>query len=268
MPEGPECRRIAESLAKEVSSKTIVGIDILSGRYTKKQPSGLSEIISELPIGVVGVGVHGKFIYWILLKEYSLWNTLGMSGSWTREQTKHSRLKFRFSDGSSVYFTDQRNFGTIKLVKGKNELIKKLQSLGPDMLSEDVSDEKFLASLRKKNKHNVCKAIMDQGVVAGVGNYVKAEALWLAKINPNCLISELTDDQLICLNDSIKRVLKASYESGGATIQSYKDLDGKIGDYSSKFLVYNQKTDPHGNEVIKKQTPDGRTTHWVPQVQV
>ena len=65
MPEGPECKRIGESLAREVSNKTIVGIEILGGRYTKKEPSGLSDLISDLPIAVAGVGVHGKFIYWI-----------------------------------------------------------------------------------------------------------------------------------------------------------------------------------------------------------
>jgi len=268
MPEGPECRRIAESLAKEVSNKTIVGIDILGGRYTKKEPSGLSDLISDLPIAVAGVGVHGKFIYWILSKEHSLWNTLGMSGHWSGEEQKHSRIKIRFSDKTHVYFNDTRNFGTIKLVKGKSELIKKLKSLGPDMLSEDVDNITFLSALRKKNKHNICKVLMDQSVIAGVGNYVKAEALWLAKINPASNVQDLEDYQLIDLNESIKSVLRASYESGGATIKSYKNFDGEIGDYSSRFLVYNQKTDPHGNEVVKFQTPDGRTTHWVPEVQI
>ncbi len=268
MPEGPECKRIGESLAKEVSNKTLVGIDILGGRYTKKEPSGLSDLISELPIGVVGVGVHGKFIYWILLKEYSLWNTLGMSGFWSGEEQKHSRLKFRFLDGSHVYFNDTRNFGTIKLVKGKSELLKKLQSLGPDMLSEDVEDTTFIAALRKKNKHNICKVLMDQSVVAGVGNYVKAEALWLARINPSHCVKDLSDQKLIQLNFAIKTVLRESYKSGGATIKSYQNFDGEIGDYSSRFLVYNQKTDPHGNKVEKYQTPDGRTTHWVPNIQI
>jgi len=268
MPEGPECKRIGESLAREVSNKTIVGIDILGGRYTKKEPSGLSDLISELPVGVVGVGVHGKFIYWILLKEYSLWNTLGMSGFWSGEKQKHSRIRFSFLDGSQVYFNDTRNFGTVKLVKGKSELVKKLQSLGPDMLSEDVEDSTFISALRKKNKHNICKVLMDQSVIAGVGNYVKAESLWLAKINPANAVSELNDEKLVSLNTSIKNVLRASYQSGGATIKSYQNFNGEIGDYSSKFLVYNQKTDPHGNKVIKYRTPDGRTTHWVPEIQI
>jgi len=136
------------------------------------------------------------------------------------------------------------------------------------MLSEDVDNVTFLSALRKKNKHNICKVLMDQSVIAGVGNYVKAEALWLAKINPASSVQDLEDHQLVDLNESIKSVLRASYESGGATIKSYKNFDGEIGDYSSRFLVYNQKTDPHGNEVVKFQTPDGRTTHWVPEVQI
>lgn len=266
MPEGPECKRIAESLAKFVSNKKITSIDILSGRYTKKNPSGYS-IIEDLPISVAGVGVHGKFIYWILDKEYSVWNTLGMTGSWTTAEDKHNRVKFNFSDGYHVYFKDQRNFGTLKFVRGKHQLIDKLKSLGPDMLSEDVSSEKFISKLRKKNKQNICKVLMDQSVVCGIGNYVKADSLWLSKINPFSLVSDLSDEELIKLSESIKKVLKESYSSGGATIRTYENFDGKKGDYSSKFIVYNRKHDEENNEVSRDKTPDGRTTHWSPKRQ-
>ena len=67
MPEGPECKRIGESLARVIATKTISNIEILSGRYTENLPTGLDTFESKLPIAVVGVGVHGKFIYWILV---------------------------------------------------------------------------------------------------------------------------------------------------------------------------------------------------------
>lgn len=266
MPEGPECKKIAEGLAKFASNKKISSIEILSGRYTKKSPSGYS-IVRDLPISVVGVGVHGKFIYWILEKEYSVWNTLGMTGSWTTAEDPHNRVKFNFSDGYHVYFKDQRNFGTLKFVRGKHQLIEKLQSLGPDMLSEDVSTEKFISRLRKKNKHNICKVLMDQSIICGVGNYVKADSLWLAKINPFCSVSDLSDNNLENLSNAIKNVLKESYESGGATIRTYENFNGENGSYASKFIVYNRKHDEEGNEVLRDKTPDGRTTHWCPQRQ-
>jgi len=267
MPEGPECKRIAESLAEFVSNKNLESIEILSGRYTKKLPSGFETVRDQLPAKVVGVGVHGKFIYWIINKELSIWNTLGMTGSWVTEEHAHNRVRFGFSNGDYLYYRDQRNFGTLKFVRGKHQLIEKLQSLGPDMLSENISAEDFIARLRKKDKHNICKVLMDQSVVSGVGNYVKADSLWLAKINPHTKIQNLSDENLGSLNESIQSVLRESYKSGGATISSYRDLAGNIGQYSSRFLVYNRKTDENGNLVKKEATPDGRSTFWSPSYQ-
>lgn len=267
MPEGPECRRIAEQLAQKVSGKTLVDIRVMSGRYTKKEITGLTELKSRLPIGVAGAGVHGKFIYIICEGEYSIWNTLGMSGSWKTMPSKHARVALEFSDGTIVYFTDMRNFGTIKISTSRHSLIEKLQSLGPDMLAEDVSHTKFIQVLRKKNKQNVCKVLMNQNVIAGVGNYLKADALWATSINPHANISDLSDDDLISLCDNIKKIIRTSYETGGATIQTFSGLEYEKGNYSSRFLVYNRKVDAEGNKVVRETTPDGRTTHWVREKQ-
>jgi formamidopyrimidine-DNA glycosylase len=268
MPEGPECRRIAESLAKEISGKKITNVEILSGRYVKNEMSGLVQLKEALPVGVAGAGVHGKFIYWICENEFSVWNTLGMSGTWKKEQGKHSRVRFDFSGGSSVFFDDMRNFGTLKFVVGKHQLIQKLQSLGPDMLNDTVTPAEFITCLRRKNNSNICKVLMNQEVIAGVGNYLKADSLWAAGINPYSLVEDLSDDDLTLLCEKISAIIRASYESGGATIQTYTGINGEKGNYSSRFLVYNKKVDPMGYEVIKEHTPDGRKTHWVKQVQI
>ena len=135
------------------------------------------------------------------------------------------------------------------------------------MLADDVEDSIFIERVRKKNKHNLCKALMDQSVVAGIGNYVKADSLWLAKISPHRNVEDCSDKELKNLNNSIKKVLRESFKTGGATIRSYKNLDGETGQYSSKFLVYNRKMDPEGNGVVKEMTPDGRNTHWSPKIQ-
>ena len=268
VPEGPECRRIAEDLAKVVSGKKITNIEILSGRYVKKEISGLSRFRDCLPIGIAGAGVHGKFIYLICEKEYSIWNTLGMSGSWKTEESNYSRIRLDLSDRTSVYFDDMRNFGTIKIVAGKHQLIEKLQSLGPDMLNSDIDHPEFIRRLRKKNSSNICKVLMDQCVISGVGNYLKADSLWDAKIYPFANVADLSDSELSDLCDSIKKVISASYESTDTAIQTYSAGEYEKGNYSSRFLVYNMKTDQMGNEVVKSMTPDGRKTHWSEKVQV
>jgi formamidopyrimidine-DNA glycosylase len=202
----------------------------------------------------------------VLDNEWSMWNTLGMTGNWSEDTRKHPRVKLTLNDGD-IFFNDQRNFGTVKFVKGKFTLIQKLKSLGPDMLVDEVTDQQFIERLRKKDAWQITTALMNQAVVAGVGNYIKAEALWLARISPHRRVSELSDERLSVLNGSIKTVMKESFKSGGATIRSYKNFNGEDGEYSRRFLVYNQKADPDGNEVIREMTEDQRTTHWCPSVQ-
>jgi len=270
MPEGPECRQYAEALAKRVSGRKLVGIDILSGRYSDKHPTGMEEILHEMPIQVVGAGVHGKFVYIILQDEWSLWNTLGMTGSWSDTPRAHPRVRLTLDNGD-IYFNDDRNFGTLKFVKGKFQLIQKLKSLGPDILAEDITDGEFILRFRKNNDWQITTAMMNQSVVAGIGNYIKAEALWLARISPHRRVSELSDGQLSLLYSSINSIMKESYKTGGTTINSYEKIDkadNTDDDFSRRFLVYNQKTDPDGNKVVRETTEDQRTTHWCPGIQV
>ena len=267
MPEGAEVKKYGESLAQKVSGSTLESVNILSGRYTKKPPEGLDFFLNQLPGPIVGVGVHGKFLYWILANDTYIHSTLGMTGHWSDTRSNHTRVEFVTSRGS-VFYTDQRNFGTLKFTSGKRSLIQKLESLGPDMLSSEVTDEQFEEAISKKNKWSLAKALMDQSVLAGVGNYVKAEALWLARLSPHRTVSSLSDHEKSVLNHAIQTVLRESFQNGGATLRTYKNFDGTEGNYSSRFAVFNQSQDPAGNEVIKEKTDDGRTTHWVPNVQV
>jgi DNA-formamidopyrimidine glycosylase len=266
MPEGPECRRYAEDLAKRVSGKVLIGIDMVGGRYTKKPPTGIDSFLSGLPVGVIGAGVHGKFIYWILKNDFFIWSTLGMTGQWSSEDDKHTRVRFNLDDGA-VYYNDQRNFGTLKFVRGKFQMIEKLKSFGPDMLAGDIQDDVFIKQLRLHPKWEITKALMDQSVIAGVGNYVKSDSLWLAGLSPKRVVEDLSDLELSALNRSVKHIVRESYRSSGAKTGAYKNFAGQSDDHGYKFLVYNQNTDPDGNEVIREMTLDKRTTHWVPEVQ-
>jgi len=265
MPEGPECKLAAEGLARALTDRTITGFQILSGRYTKKPFEGHAQLVSELPKRVVGAGCHGKFIY-ILLDggDSSIWSTLGMTGHWSRSASRHARVRLSLDDGTDVYYNDTRNFGTLKWSQGRRMLAAKLKTLGPDMLSEDVHHERFQAAMLRKPKWTLAQALMDQGIIAGVGNYVKADSLWLAKLSPHRKVDSLCQEEFESLNDSIKRVLRDSYQSQGATIKSYKDFDDNEGSYGEAFLCYGRSRDEDGEEVIREETLDGRTTWWVP----
>ena len=106
MPEGPEVKRMSQDLASEVSGKLLTSIEVLSGRYTKKPLAGLTEVNKVLPTKIIGAGCHGKFMFMLTSSGYNVWNTLGMTGRWSRTKTKHSRVEFAFESGSKIYFED------------------------------------------------------------------------------------------------------------------------------------------------------------------
>ncbi len=264
MPEGPEVKVVTDGLSSKMLGRTIINAQLLSGRYTKKNPDGWENL--KFPVKVTEIGCKGKFIFVSLEDDLHIFNTLGMTGGWSENKTKHSRVLFSLDGGGEIYFNDTRNFGTIKLVSQKSLLSSKLSSLGPDMLSEDVEDEVFEKRIRKSKK-TIAATLMDQSIISGVGNYLKSECLYFSKINPYRNALDLSRKELETLNRVIKTVIRKSYETGGATIYTFSGFDGKKGDYSRRFAVYNQIKDPDGREIKRETTEDGRTTFWVPEIQ-
>ena len=267
MPEGPEVKRISEKLSEFIAGEKIGSVDILGGRYLKHgPPKELESFASSLPATVTKVDCKGKFIYILFDNGYSMWNTLGMSGSWSPVATKHSRVKLNFKE-SSAYFNDIRNFGTLKFVTGRKRLVEKLNSLGPDMLTENIANSEFSSRIMRKSSKTIAEVIMDQSIVSGVGNYLKSESLYLARISPHRVVETLSPEEISNLNNAIQCTIRSSYSSGGATIHTFLDFDGKQGEYSRRFAVYNQKADIAGNTVVREITKDKRASFWVPEIQ-
>jgi len=286
MPEGPECTIVARQLNSVIQNKTIENIEILSGRYLKKEPEGfttfLDYAVNVKDQTVLGVDNKGKFIYWITTSGV-IFSTLGMTGTYKTQDNNYARVRWDFSDGTSVYYSDMRNFGTLKFFSGSSampSLNKKLSEIGPDMLNNPCDELTWLKICEKAKNHSLVKFLMEQKYVSGVGNIYKSEALFLSAIAPHRKVSSCSKEELIRLYKSVKTVLKNSLESGGATIRNYSDLYNNQGSYvafPSKademmkarigVMVYSQKTDPYGNPIEKIRLDDGRTTHWSPAIQ-
>lgn len=276
MPEGPEVKLSADLIHPLVKGKQILKV-LVGGdsRYKNKDPEGLVEfnkIIANSNVSVEKVSVKGKFMFWEFSNKYHMFSTFGMSGQWSPTEGKHVCLEIRLRDSagvSSVYFNDPRHFGTVKFVSSRKELLEKLNELGWDPLSQELKDYlPFIVSEFKKSAMPVAQMLMDQSIFAGVGNYIRAEALYLAKISPWRKCNVMTKDEIEALCKTIIEVMQESYKYQGATILTYTDAYGAEGKYSSQFKVYGQKTDPDGNKVIKEDTPDKRAIHWCPTVQV
>ena len=267
MPEGPEVKTTVDFL-KKYQNKSLTHFQVVSGRYTKKPIHNINNPGWNTPLNLESVDCKGKFIYFSFKGGVHFFSTLGMTGEWSNRITKHTRMKFEFdNDSQPLYFNDVRNFGTFKIILTERDLNKKLKSLGPDILNSHVDAELFKVRLNKKPNWTIARALMDQSVVSGVGNYLKAEILYAAKISPHRLCKDLAVKEIELIAQESFDITRLSYDSGGATIKNYRKPNGKKGLYSQRFAVYNQKTSPCGNEVIKEQTLDKRTTHWVPSVQ-
>lgn len=279
MPEGPEVTRVATQLNSVVKNSLLDSVTLLSGRYLKKAPDNFFEFESVLHKGALlikSVNNKGKFIWWELEHDWFIFSTLGMSGRYSLEESKHSRLLFditkiyhKYTEFLPVYYEDIRNFGTIKIVNDRNILNKKLDSIGPDMLNNPCTASEFLKIARKYNNKSIVKFLMEQKYISGVGNIYKSESLFLAKLSPFNFVKDLTDEELITLYNCILKVLAEAYKTGGSTVQTYKDLYGEEGTYSkkSRLLVYNQKIDIYGNNVEKVILDDQRTTYFSPTIQ-
>lgn len=268
MPEGPEVKKVTDFLNENFKNNLITAIEIKGGRYKKHGPfEGFEKLKSVLPAKVTFVSCKGKFIWLEINNCYYLGSTLGMSGTWTKVENKHSHVAFTTASGEKIYFNDVRNFGTLKLFENQEIFVKKLNTIGPDLLNEHVILSDFRDRIYRQKNKTIAEALMNQKVVSGIGNYLKAECLYASKISPHRPCSEIKKEEMNVLFDACRRIIRLSYNSGGATISTYRQPNGEKGLYSRRFAVYNQKYDPDGNEVIKEQTRDKRTTHWVPSVQ-
>ena len=279
IPEGVEIYLSADLIRPLVLGKKIMSVT-LSGRYSAKKPKpeGFVEFMNDLqttirhpvlPGGrVIDIRTKGKFMYWIFTHDWYMFCTFGMSGQWSPKEGKHPCLSFWFDDESYLYFNDPRHFGTIKFVKGEAQLKKKLLQLGWDPL-HGISDFNLLwvASKLKSCNKPIGQVLMDQSIFAGVGNYIRAEALYLSKMSPWRLANTLVEEEVYDLCDNIRDVMQESYDHQGATIHTYATPFGEEGKYSSCFKVYGQTHDPLGNLIKKETTPEGRTIHWCPAIQ-
>ena len=268
MPEGPELKTLCDSL-QFLENKQINDLIILSGRYAKENatPEYFEDLKNDLPLKIKKIKVKGKLLYFILEKNWIILNTMGMSGRWTKNHQKHCHIEINYEKDNKIWFCDPRRFGTIKILNGFDNLDKKLESIGPDLLSGKIKDTEFLKILRKHQKKNITKVLMNQSIVSGCGNYIKSESLYRAGISPNNSIEDLSDKKLKTLFNCLRDVMNESYQSKGATISTYYNIEDEKGEFKFKFRVYGRKIDDYGNEIVKEKTPDGRTSHWVKELQ-
>ncbi len=272
MPEGPEVKLTAENVNFYSKNNKITKCKILCGRYVRHgPPDGFQNFLDKLPLTINNVYSKGKGIFFELSDNVFIYNTLGMSGSWASSVDKHCGFEFTLLDNNNLkkklYFRDIRNFGYMKFIHNKDDFQQILNRWGPDILDDKTTFDIFKIKIQKHLNKNITQILMNQKIISGIGNYIKAEALYKSKISPHRNMNTLSENEIKLLFESLKYISTHSYKLNGNTVRTYKNFEGVEGKYDQFLKVYMKKKDPLGNDVVKITTKDRRTTHWVPAIQ-
>lgn len=289
MPELPEVETVRRGLDRLISHRVVKSVEV---RDSPKSFPNAPADVAQFFVGanVTRVRRRAKVLLIDLSTDYTLVTHLKMTGQlvYRGEQVfgaghpndsligelpdRSTRVAIEFTDGSHLYFNDQRKFGWMKLyptVEVPN--IDFMQRVGPEPLEDSFTAEQFIPRMRRRNNTTVKAAILDQTVLAGVGNIYADESLWGAKIHPATRVRAVTDEQLALLLDEIKYVMNLSIEKGGSTDKNYVNAEGKRGSYIDFARVFRREGQPcprHPDVMIEKIRVAGRGTHICPVCQV
>jgi formamidopyrimidine-DNA glycosylase len=183
---------------------------------------------------------------------------------------KSTRVMIDFNDGSKLFFNDQRKFGWMRLLPSSEvPEIDFMKTVGPEPLESDFTVDKFIERLKLRKNSPVKAVLLDQKILAGVGNIYADESLWMAKIHPLTPVSKIEKTELVSLHSGLIEVLKLSIAKGGSTDRNYVNSEGKKGSYLSFANVFRRTGQPCprcGTEIIKIRAA-GRGTHLCPKEQ-
>lgn len=183
---------------------------------------------------------------------------------------RSTRVTFTFADGSHLYFNDQRKFGWVRLMPTiEVPNIDFMKKVGPEPLEHDFTPEQFKARFARKAKSPIKAALLDQTVIAGVGNIYADESLWGAKIHPLRKVATITDAEFDKLYHELRDVMNLSIEKGGSTDRNYVNAEGKKGSYIDFARVFRREGQPcpRCGTIIVKFKAAGRGTHICPNCQ-
>ncbi len=244
MPELPE----VETIARQLRARGVEGREILSVKVNWARTVEPLSVVS-FSKQVRGTTIDeisrvGKWMLFSLSSGKTIMIHLRMAGSFSMEAGAHDRIVLKLSDELSLYYRDTRKFGRWKLVDDPQAILGKL---GPDALTRRFTQKYFREAMRKR--HRMIKPlILDQSIVAGLGNIYADEALWEAKIHPERRSDSLDDAELSTLFKAIKHVLSLGVKNRGTSLgdgkTNYRDVDGESGRHREMVKAYGRSGKP------------------------
>lgn len=288
MPELPEVETVRRGLQSLIIGKNIQAETHDTEKGFPNAPADVKAFL--IGASIIAVRRRAKVLLVDLSTDYSLVIHLKMTGQLvfvgeTRFGAGHpndslinslpdksTRVELTFEDNSKLFFNDQRKFGWVKLMPTLEiPNIDFMKKVGPEPLEDDFTKEQFRERFTRRARTNIKAAILDQTVLAGVGNIYADESLWGAKIHPKRLVSSITNNEFNQLYIELREVMNLAIEKGGSSNHTYINAEGKRGSYMDFARVFRREglTCPrHPDVIIEKIRVAGRGTHVCPVCQV
>jgi formamidopyrimidine-DNA glycosylase len=288
MPEAVEVKKYCDMINRYVGKKKLLSVKILAGRYkTGNPPSQWTELKRQLPLKLLSVNSKGKFIYWTFERDVYLFNTLGLMGGWTFFDTEyrfprfaqyagvqkdwdqavnHLKIQFTFETGK-LYFFDQLSFGTIDIRTNPQDLTDRLKRLGPDILDQSTDQKIFKSVLTPYSNEPIGLVLVNQSIVSGIGNYLRADALWVAEISPYRKVKSLSNVELNRLFRTCRALVWGEYNYRYAVLHGIVSARSMLPwKHGRTNFVYGEKQDMYGNPITREPLHEGsqkRFIYWV-----
>lgn len=269
MPELPEVETTVRGLAPHLTGQQLVRVTTMRPDLRRPFPVDLAQRLT----GATVTTLSRRAKYGIIATDRgdAMIFHLGMSGSWRiagGEPGKHDHLLIDTAAGQRLFLHDPRRFGSVDLVAGDPLVaFAPFLSLGPEPLSE-AFDLAYLASALKARHAPIKAMLLDQTVVAGLGNIYVCEALNMARIAPTRSATTVSRAKLAALVAAIKEVLEAAILVGGSTLRDFHQPDGDLGYFANQWRVYGREGEScpcKGS--VERIVQSGRSTFYCPRCQ-
>ncbi|MFW2852008.1 bifunctional DNA-formamidopyrimidine glycosylase/DNA-(apurinic or apyrimidinic site) lyase [Sphingomonas sp. TX0543] len=269
MPELPEVETTVRGLAAVLEGATIASIEARRADLRRPFPDDLRQRLTGACIvsldrrakyGLIGTDRGDTMIF-----------HLGMSGRWRidpEDVLTHDHLLIETAAGRRLALNDPRRFGSVDLWRSEAlDGFPAFAALGPEPLGPDLNAAYLVRALAGR-RMSIKLALLDQRIVAGLGNIYVCEALHLAHISPQRAAGEISRARLTRLVDAIRAVLRSAIEAGGSSLRDYARPNGELGYFSKQFAVYGREGLPCGcGGVVARYAEGGRSTFWCPTCQ-
>lgn len=269
MPELPEVETTRRSLLADIVGARVVAVTVREPRLRRPVAADLAERLRGRR--VTAIERTGKYLLFALDDGQTLLVHLGMSGSLclapaTTPPARHDHVVIALDRDRLLVFNDPRRFGLVRL--GTRAELGELRALGPDPLAAAPTLDQWRA-LTRGRRLPIKSLLMDQRLLAGVGNIYANEALFAAGVRPRRRAGSLTRAELARLAEALRAVLERAVTLGGSSISDYRDGNGNPGYFQIHHAVYDRDGQPCGRcgAAIKRQVLGGRSSFYCPTCQ-